>query len=312
MYKKILLLSLVLMTLNADGVQDYLKIKEQTASQITFENSLADKAWIGIYKADTTNDWENVQYWAWATSNTTAIRIGNLQNDVYEARLFYNNSFETEESVAFTHNGGPGAFYTPLSDATIPNNQSAKFTLTFNERVVYPIVDFQEEADWVGIYKKEDTPSSNTLLAWGYLTKINTFKSEAKMETLDHKELDVGEYKMVYHYNNNYKQIGLNKTLTVTKSNILYDTKFSLVLDDYRNTQQDLDWIAIFRKDAEPLKENIVAWAYIKDIPWSYNSNDEDSTYDFYFKDIPASFKGEPYTAILYANDSYEIIGQTP
>ncbi|CAA6799264.1 MAG: Unknown protein [uncultured Sulfurovum sp.] len=149
-------------------------------------------------------------------------------------------------------------------------------------------------------------------MAWGYLTKIDYFNSKANMETLDHKKLSVGEYKMIYHYNNNYKEVGVNKILTVTKSNIIYDTKFSLQLDNYHIIQQELDWIAIFRKDAEPIKENIVAWSYIKDIPWSYSLDNEESIYNFHFKNIPASFKGKPYKAILYSNDSYEIIGQTP
>jgi len=308
-FKHFLLTLTTLITLYATPPN--IEIQTINSSSVTFSNTIADKAWIGIYKADTTNDWENVKEWAWVTSNTTTINIGYLQNEVYEARLFYNNSFETEESVAFTHNGGPGAHYTPLSDANITKNLSSKFTLTFNERVVYPTVGFQEESDWVGIYKKEDVPTRKNLLAWGYLKKISTFKSEVNIKTFDYKELEVGEYKMVYHYNNNYKQIGPNRILTVMKSNTS-STKFSLEVDNYKSIQKDLDWIAIFRKDAEPIKKNIVAWSYIKDISWSYRSDPNDPICNFYLKEIPASFRGEPYRAILYANDTYEIIAQTP
>ena len=119
-----------------------------------------------------------------------------MQNGNYEARLFYNNSFITEAAIAFTRNAGPGAIYTPLSDRSITQNFSSNFTLDFG-KVIYPLSGLEEGTDWIGIYHKEDVPTRENLLVWGYLTKIDYFNSKANMETLDHKELDVGEYKLV-------------------------------------------------------------------------------------------------------------------
>ncbi len=60
--------------------------------------------WVGIYPAGAANDWDSQVGWAWAPhkgSQTVAISIGNIQPGIYEARVFFNNSFELEGTCRF-------------------------------------------------------------------------------------------------------------------------------------------------------------------------------------------------------------------
>ena len=60
--------------------------------------------WIGIYPAGAANDWDSQVGWAWAPQNgsqTVTISIGNIQPGMYEARVFFNNSFELEGTCQF-------------------------------------------------------------------------------------------------------------------------------------------------------------------------------------------------------------------
>jgi pimeloyl-ACP methyl ester carboxylesterase len=60
--------------------------------------------WVGIYPVGADNDWDNQVGWAWAPqqgAQTVTISIGDLASGMYEARVFFKNSFELEGKCAF-------------------------------------------------------------------------------------------------------------------------------------------------------------------------------------------------------------------
>lgn len=313
--KKLLLTLSTIITLNASV---YMEIEEADNSQITINSSIANKAWIGIYRVGTDNSWENVQEWGWATNNLTTIDLGYLKAGDYEARLFYNNSFVTEEKVTFTHEAGPSGRYTRITDQSVEVADSSQFTLNYTSIIAHP-VEAQSPKEWVGIYKKGVTVKRENLLAWGYLDILTSKESRVTLETLNKENLPVGEYNMVYHQNDNYKEIGINRTLTVEEPKMYvryerdrfgaYGGEDMLILGKYQNFKQENDWVAIFKKDAEPIKENIIAWSYIRD--GEYLRDDEAFKF-IYFKNFPTvSYPNHnTYKAVVFANDSYEILGQ--
>jgi len=68
------------------------------------------KDWIGIYKADTNNDWGNVVAWKWAKDDSQKYpnwyEFSGIKDGKYEARFFLNNSFRLEAKSGFSVGGG--------------------------------------------------------------------------------------------------------------------------------------------------------------------------------------------------------------
>jgi hypothetical protein len=71
---------------------------------VNFENMLGDQHdWIAIYPKGSTNEWQNVLRWSW----TDGVKTGSFSFDAlaqgeYEARAFFENSFNLEKSSSFT------------------------------------------------------------------------------------------------------------------------------------------------------------------------------------------------------------------
>jgi len=64
---------------------------------MNFQSEQTSKAWIGLYKKGTSNEWSNVLAWSWVTSSKTKIsNISHFHEGDYQARLFFNNSYISE------------------------------------------------------------------------------------------------------------------------------------------------------------------------------------------------------------------------
>jgi hypothetical protein len=65
------------------------------------------KDWVGIYKKDTSNSWDNVIQWGWVKDRLNQgippeyLSFNNLPAGEYEARYFLNNSFKTYMTADF-------------------------------------------------------------------------------------------------------------------------------------------------------------------------------------------------------------------
>ncbi len=63
-----------------------------------------EKDWVGIYPKGAASDWGNVVGWAWAAgrgAQTVTVDVGNLTPGIYEARVFFNNTFTLEAKCSF-------------------------------------------------------------------------------------------------------------------------------------------------------------------------------------------------------------------
>lgn len=89
----------------------FLKIVSHNGDTINFISSNIDldtESWIGIYQKEASNNWNNVLGWSWVNSTTennrdykSTINGLTLSDGIYEARLFYHNSFDLEASYEF-------------------------------------------------------------------------------------------------------------------------------------------------------------------------------------------------------------------
>ena len=237
--------------------------EENKNTYIIFNSSLEGKTWIGIYKKNTSNEWKNVQKWEWVTKPTTKISIASLDAGDYEARLFFNNSFITEKVISFHMGEGPFKRLNRLKDTTIKISESSRFTL---KDVYYE----DEPLNWVGVFKFGSKHNRDNLLAWGYLEKGN----RVTIKTINGKELPLANYDLAYFFKNSYNQLGDTKILTVKDSlhdidhgefRGIYGGKDVLMIHRYNSFKKENDWVAIFEINAEPIKENILRWAYVKD-----------------------------------------------
>ncbi len=299
--KKVLLLIGLISIIHAEPL--HFMIQERVGnSYILFNSTIEGKAWIGIYKKDTSNEWKNVRKWEWATEPITKIDINFLATGDYEARLFFNNSFTTEKVIGFHMEAGPSQRANRLKDTTIDIGRSDNFTLD--------PVPYEQALNWVGVFNVGAEHNRANLLAWGYLEKEN----RVTIKTINEKKLPIGNYDLVYFIDDSYYQLGDTKTLTVG-----FDGKYALgiykthgfVLDSYdyiNNIQQDKDWIAIFKKDDEPIRKNIIAWSYISE--GIFPREDAKSSIIQFPKlaDVIEEFEGVNYKVIIFEKDTYTIL----
>jgi len=301
-FKKLFLLIGLFVALHA---QANFEIKEQSGSFITFNSAQAQKAWIGLYKKGTSNEWSNVLAWSWVTNTQTKIsNISHFHEGDYQARLFFNNSYTTEASIDFHIVQNPGNQEAYLIDSSASPHQKT-FQLPV-KRTTYAKVN-----DWVGIFKKGLSHTKENLEAWSYVKRGD---KELTMMALQTKGLSVGLYDIVYFTADSYQEDGPTAILTVNirakYASGIYQT-VGYVLDSYdyiTKIQQNKDWIAIFKKEDEPIRKNIIAWSYISE--GIFPREDAHSSIIQFPKlqGIFEEFQGEDYKVILFEKDTYKII----
>lgn len=276
------------------------KIQERVGnSYILFDSTVKAKTWIGIYRKDKSNEWENVKKWEWVRKPITKIDILFLETGDYEARLFFNNSFISEKAIEFHMEAGPAQNCNHIKDTTIYISHSDNFNIESQHH--------ESELDWVGIFNIGTKHTKENLLAWGYVNN--------NIKTINGKKLRIGNYDMVYFLNDSYHQLG-----DIVNLKIDFNAKFTQrisgtsnhILDSYeyiKYVKQENDWIAIFKKDAEPIKKNIIAWSYIDDgVP---AKGREEVDYLLEFPSITHIYpytESEKYKVIIFEKDSYKII----
>lgn len=270
-------------------------------SYILFKSTIKPKTWIGIYKKDKSNEWKNVRKWEWATEPITKIGIKFLTTGDYEARLFFNNSFITEKVISFHIEAGPAQRANRLKDTSITLHRSASFTLR-------SVITEEALKNWVGVFSVGAEHKRANLLAWGYLEK----DKGVTINTLNGKKLPLGNYDMVYFIDNSYNQIGDTVTLSViTGFNIFYNqnrnlqpnAKFVLQMNLYQNVAQENDWVAMFKKEDAPTRENIIAWSYIKD---GEVIRENEYWKVLYFSNFPKKDIYNTHKIVVFSNDSYK------
>jgi len=294
--KKLTLLLSLVVTLHAAAAD--IEITLQSANEISFAATQAPKAWIGIYQKGKNNDWENVLKWNWVDGGTQTFHTSLLAPGDYNARLFFNNSFITESSVDFhlierpANNNGKRF----IDKTTSAYQNSLDLTLLYQ---------LGRSEDWVGIFKQGEAYTRDNLQAWTYVSNLTKTQ---ELKIFDKNGLSAGKYDIVYFTNDNYNSLlGQNAILTVEDSITYYSNNGKDVLRYVNLIDAPNNWIALFKRNAAPIKENILAWSYVRDGEVLSSNNNID---EVYFSNIPTIGENETLKLVLFKNDTYEIIAE--
>jgi len=188
----------------------------------------AKKDWVGIYKINDDNTWENVIQWAWANElkdkeyhhiYRLKLNLDTLEENVqYEARYFLKNSFKTYKKSQ------------PFYVGKLPEHEQERVTCTrilHNENqpnglfaCVTPDYRVEPSKTWVGLFKKDvEAKNHDNLLAWAYLDKEKDFNVQELKILKPELLIDGQEYQTVYFINDSYKQEGKAYTFVLDNFN---------------------------------------------------------------------------------------------
>ena len=246
-FKKLLLLITVLFSFSYAEIAE-LKIVDQGHSFLKLSSTIDSRTWIGIYPKDTSNEWKNVKAWSWADSNSTTINIDALESGDYQARLFYDNSFMMEKSVDFK-----------IENLSVLEVQEQSGTTLRLFATVKPLA-------WIGIYEKGVSNEWKNVKMWKWVKEGST---SIKIE-----DLRAGTYEARLFFNNSFtmeKRVefkvvdGPNQQQNRLQDTIILATNTPEFTIDYEKgyTVSDKDWVAVFPKGANHIRQNIEAWGYV-------------------------------------------------
>ncbi|CAA6815651.1 MAG: No hits [uncultured Sulfurovum sp.] len=160
------------------------------------------KDWIGIYhQSATSTRWKNVVKWAWTGDKESgSVSFENLIEGQYYARVFYNNSYETEAELAFE----------VKKSSTAPIVQLDKETFSSTENIILNFKNMtNHNKDWIAIYPSGASNNFNNVLDWKW-TK------EKSNGTLIFNPLDEeGTYEIRAFYNNSAAIVYAKTTFTI-------------------------------------------------------------------------------------------------
>lgn len=212
--------------------------------------------WIGVYPAGSSNDWENIVAWEWSggakagSVNFTSLPVGS-----YEARAFYENSFNLEASYSFS---------------VQKNSDSVPLNITLEKETYLPSdtieVTFKNmlgnDADWIGIYPKGSSNDWANVVQWDWAGGI-------KNGTLTFVDLPIGKYEARAFFNNSFNleanqsfsvanEVNTSVVLTTDKTTYLPNELIYVNFDRMLGDPQD--WIGIYPAGASYEFSNVVEW----------------------------------------------------
>jgi len=191
-----------------------LKSLKNTASVSLFvdeknKDRMGEKDWIGLYKADSSNNWGNVVKWIWAKDllqKNGTHKWTDIENGIYEVRYFLNNStnkaFKVSEKVVIDAN--------EINLETLLANyyrgdKSLSLGAVGKECC---FVDYNP-TDWIAIYKKESSNSWKNVIKWTWVKDLRQLghigREQERALIFENLNLDEGEYEVRYFLNNSYR-----------------------------------------------------------------------------------------------------------
>ena len=276
-----------------DVLSLYQKSKNSIHMSINDLTLLAEDTWLAIFKKGDASEWGNIIDWTWCQaggpgSNFFSFNLLNYLSGEYEIRLFLNNSYSVKSSLVFNVNNG----------AEIPKlSMGSRYA-----NVIYFNATYEDDGKtWIGFFDKGAESSRENLKNWSWVTRDST---SIKIEGMK-----AGKYDVRLFYKESYEveaQIEIE-----LGSNLFIDTPFTVNSNDtmlkvrfmHGTPSNETDWLAIFEKDTEKTKENVLSWVYAGD-----KRDNRDIRY-VYIKigDLP---NGE-YDLVFFENDSYKQYGRT-
>lgn len=160
---------------------------------VTVSNMLGDAHdWVAIYKEDASTAWKNVLRWDW----TDGIEDGNLTFDAlpkggYEARAFFENSYNIEARATFTVED------IPLEPVVVLTSNKAKYLPSESISVAFEHM-LGDSEDWIAIYPKDSTTAWKNVIEWNFTEGL-------KSGTMTFEKLPLGEYEVRAFFKNSFK-----------------------------------------------------------------------------------------------------------
>jgi len=165
-----------------------------------------DKDWVGLYKVDDSNAWNNVKKWAWVANDlyntgkdTWSLEGLGLASGNYELRYFLKNSFNTHKKSATF-------YYDENRERPILEHVVRKINLPYFSYVKFKNVSGNPK-DWYGVFKEGAERNSHNLRAWGYNSAGET-EGSIKLKEESH-----GRYDLVWFENDTYNALATSKLI---------------------------------------------------------------------------------------------------
>lgn len=223
------------------------------------------KNWIAIYSQDSNNNWGNVLRWQWTKIITTGdFKFNGLPVGNYQARVFYNNSYNAEAVVNFSvrseHN---------LETSVETRKENYKENETIQALTQHMS---GHQKDWIAIYPKGSSNAWENVIDWHYLNgTISTIVS--------FNSLPVGEYEIRVFFKDSYTLEAKDSFKVLSDSNNKNNIKMIPVDGDFffyfeyaepapqtGEEEKPLDWIGIYKKEDSVAWSNVLKWKWLKDI----------------------------------------------
>jgi len=241
--------------------------------------------WVGIYKVNDNNNWDNVIEWRWAKEmhwdGNDAYQSMHLnlqkysENEKYEARYFLNNSYITQtKSKPFSIEKSKHSV-TKLSANTEDKNHPKIIISGFIKNVVAPA-----PKDWIGIYKKDDDNSWSNVIEWIW-AKDTSFdgNNHYRIMHLNPRKYSLNEkYEARYFLNNSFTTHMKSKPFSTESSN--NQISVTEIKGNYQNGRIRFniyprgiaklkygakDWVGLYRKGTSNDWNNVLTWGWVKE-----------------------------------------------
>ncbi|CAA6818616.1 MAG: No hits [uncultured Sulfurovum sp.] len=193
-----------------------------------FENmSGGNDDWMGIYPAESNNDWQNMLQWEWIRGDIFGMKTFEpLAVGAYEVRVFFNNSFNTEASYAFRVE----AAEVKVLDITLEKNIYDPFELLH--------VNFEnmegEASDWIGIFPVGANHQQQSAIEWRSTNSLIDGQ-------LSFNGIEAGAYEARAYFDNVHQ-----KTVAFT---VREKEPVRVLYDDFEDNVIDPRWVRVTGKD---------------------------------------------------------------
>ncbi len=271
----------------------YQKSKNSIEIGLNDINLLAEDTWLAIFKKGDASEWENIIDWTWCRqggpgSNYFSFDLLNYSSGEYEVRLFLNNSYIVKGTLGFNVNNG----------AEIPKLSMGS---RYSNAIYFHATHEDDGKSWIGLFEKGATSSKENLKNWSWVTTNSTL--------INIENMKAGKYDVRLFYKESYDveaeiEIELGNNAFIDTPFTVNNNNYSALKIRFMNgtPSNEKDWLAMFKKDAQRIRENIISWVYVGD------KRDGRNVKYVYIKisNIP---NGE-YDLVFFENDSYKEYGR--
>jgi hypothetical protein len=260
---------------------------------VTYQNapSSSNKDWVGIYKKGQTPGSVSSTTWAYTPKGSGTVTLSKTltKGTEYFVGFFLNDGYMEVTTAP----------HIPFYVGTKPVLALDKPTYNSGDTVAVTYSNAPAlSKDWLGVYKRGDTPGPVASTKWTYVTANNA------SGTWNVSGLADGYYFLNYFANDGYTEIGdrvafsvgqFLASVTLDTDKILPGQSFAVHFSNGPGTPKD--YLGIFKKGAVPGVDELVTYLYV--------DGKTDGTVTF-----PGSIPAGDYYVALFINDSYTAVSR--